>query len=243
MFAKKIVMFVLCLSLLLVLLAPAMAQDTNPTPVPSASPAANAAPEATPAPLTATTGLFVTSQFRVNVRSGPGTEFTILGKLTPADSLDITGQNTDATWLRVNFNGQEGWMFAKVVDVTGALETAPVVEAGPTAVLREGATLPSPATSGNVMVVTRFNTNLRSTFSTDADVLQIIPFNTTLQPQGRTDNGNWIMVTFGDQSGWLFAPILFFSSGEVESLPVMGTEPTASAAATTEPQASPTSNP
>jgi len=223
MLNRKLVTLVFSLGLLLAV--PALAQDTTPTPMPSASPAASATPEATPMPLAATTGLFVTTQFRVNVRSGPGTEYTILGKLTPADSLDITGQNADATWLRVNFNGQEGWVFADVVEVTGALESAPVVEAGPTAVLREGVTPPGAAASGEVVVVTRFNTHLRSDFSTSADILQTIPFNTTLRPRARTDNGNWVMVTFGDQSGWVFAPILFFSSGEIESLPVMGTAP------------------
>src|SRR3990172_7385502 len=50
--------------------------------------------------------------------------------LMPVDSVDITGQNADTTWLRVNFSGQEGWVSASIVDVTGAVEGAPVVEAG-----------------------------------------------------------------------------------------------------------------
>jgi hypothetical protein len=73
--------------------------------------------------------------------------------------------------------------------------------------------------------MTRFNSNLRSSFSTDADVLEIIPFNTELVPEGRTDNSNWLMVTFDEQSGWIYAPILFFASGEIETLPVLATVP------------------
>ncbi len=226
---KKYVL-VLMIGVLLALTIPAMAQDTTPTPAPAAP---------TAVPLVATTDLFVTSQFRVNVRSGPGLEYTRIGILTFADSVDITGQNADASWLRVNFNGQEGWVSESVVEVTGAVESAPVVEAG------AGATLSTPiapdpestAEADEVVVTTRFNTNLRSTFSTSADVLTMIPFETDLVPQGRTNDSNWVMVTFDGQSGWVYAPILFFASGEVETLPIMGTvtvaEPTAEA--TTEP--------
>jgi hypothetical protein len=91
-----------------------------------------------------------------------------------------------------------------------------------------------------VIVTTRFNTNLRSTFSTDADIVGVIPFNTELLPQGRTDNGNWVLVTFDEQSGWVFAPILFFTSGQVETLPVLGT---VTDEITTQPEAQATAEP
>ncbi len=236
MYRKQIVIVLVSLSVLLALVIPGMAQDASPTPAPDASTAAT--PEATPAPLTATTDLFVTSPFRVNVRSGPGREYTILGKLTPVDSLDITGQNADGNWWRVNFNGQEGWVFDGVVEVTGVVDSVAVVEPGPTAVLREGQTAPTSTTaSDEVLIVTRFNTNLRSESSVNANVLDIIPFNTELRPEARTSNGNWVMVTFDNQSGWVFAPILFFSSGEIASLPTMDLGGSAA------PEAQPTTQP
>jgi uncharacterized protein YraI len=216
---------VLTIGVLLALTIPAVAQDITPTP-------ATAAPAAVRQ--TASTDLFVTTQFRVNVRSGPGLEYTRIGILTFADSLDITGQNADATWLRVNFNGQEGWVAASVVQVTGDVEGAPVVEAGEGATLI-GAGTPAPTTdSGPVTISTRYNTNLRSSFSTSADILTRIPFNTELVPEGRTNDSNWLMVTFDDQTGWVYAPILFFASGSVETLPILGTValPEPSAAAT-----------
>jgi uncharacterized protein YraI len=236
MFRIRLITLVLTCGILLALVAPALAQDATPAPTEEVSPQPTVQPS-----LTAATDLFVTSQFRVNVRSGPSTDYTILGRMTPADSLDITGQNADADWLRVNFNGQEGWVFMDVVNVNGAIENAPVAEAGPTAVLRDGAIQTGATASDDVVVTTRFNTNLRSTFSTDADVLDVIPFSTELLPQGRTDNGNWVMVTFGEQSGWVFTPILFFTSGQIEALPVLGTS--TDEAATTQSQAQATAEP
>jgi uncharacterized protein YraI len=239
MFGKKLLTLMLTGCMLLALVVPALAQDT--TPDPASQPVDTTPQPAAQPPLVAATDLFVISQFRVNVRSGPSTDYTILGRLTPADSLDITGQNANADWLRVNFNGQEGWVFLDVVTVNGAIENAPVAEAGPTAVLRGGATQTGAAASGDVVVTTRFNTNLRSTFSTDADILEVIPFNTELLPEGRTDNGNWVMVNFGEQSGWVFAPILFFTSGQIETLPVLATS--TDEAVTTQSQAQATAEP
>ena len=226
MFSKKLVTLILTGGMLLALAIPALAQDTGST-TDSGSETSEAAPARTP--LTATTDLFVTTQFRVNLRSGPGINYTILDVMSFGDSLDITGQNEDGSWLRLNFNGTEAWVATRVVSVDGLLETAPVVEAGAGAVL-QGEIVPQETeattdVSGPVAVMTRFNSNLRSSFSTDADVLEIIPFNTELVPEGRTDNSNWLMVTFDEQSGWIYAPILFFASGEIETLPVLATVP------------------
>jgi hypothetical protein len=74
-------------------------------------------------------------------------------------------------------------------------------------------------------VRTLFNTNLRSTFSTEGDILDVLPFDTDLVPLGRTDDSNWLQVTVADQSGWIYAPILFFASGDVETLPILATVP------------------
>lgn len=219
MLGKKLVALVVTGGIMLALVVPTMAQDATTTPEPTAIERV---------PLAATTDLFVTSEyFRVNVRSGPATIYTTIGTLTFADSVDMTGKNTEeADWLRVNFNGQEGWVFANVVEVTGDLETVPVVEASAPVIITD-----IPLTEeieldiGDVVVTTLYNTNLRSTFSTDADVLEIVPFDTSLLPEGRTDDNNWLMVTVEDQPGWIYAPILFFASGDVETLPVLATVP------------------
>ena len=119
---KKLLTSLLTCALLLVLFVPVMAQESDP--------AAEFAAEATPAPLVASTELFVVPFYRVNVRSGPDTAYTVLGVVTPDDSLDITGKIEDGSWLRLNFNGQEGWVLADLMDVNGDLEAVPVAEAG-----------------------------------------------------------------------------------------------------------------
>ncbi len=216
---KTLISMAAAFSLALAAAAPAMAQ----TPAPSTTPEPSTVVP-TAAPLTASTALFATANFTVNVRSGPGTQYTILDKARRGDALDITGKLADGTWLRVNFNGQEGWVLASLFDVTGDLTTTQEAVAGATAVLRSGAssttTGSSTTVSGDVVGTTTGSVNLRSTPSTSGDVLVIIPFSTELTATGRTSTSNWVQVTFNNQTGWITSAVYSVSRGKVATLPV-----------------------
>ena len=82
---KTLIIMAAVLSLVFMAVVPAMAQTPAPTSTPQ--------PQPTAAPLTASTSLFATSNFLVNVRSGPGTQYTSLGKARHGDALDITCQD------------------------------------------------------------------------------------------------------------------------------------------------------
>ncbi|MEZ4667939.1 MAG: SH3 domain-containing protein [Anaerolineae bacterium] len=188
---------------------PAMAQSSTPEPAPEVP------------LLTASTELFAEANFLVNVRSGPSTKYTVLGKVHIGDALDISGRLANNTWLRVNFNGHEGWVSANLFAVNGELGTAPEAEAGPNAELRQSATQTVVTKLNTIVVIPRGNTNLRTTPTTDADVLVIVPFNTELTVTGRTANNNWVRVTFNDQTGWISAGVLFFAQGNIANAPII----------------------
>lgn len=206
---KQVFALGMTVSLLFGVMAPTLAQSATVTPEPT-----------TPA-LTASTGLFATATLLSNVRSGPGKQYTILGKARIGDALDVTGRLANDTWLRVNFNGQEGWVSASLFDITGDLTTVPEAEAGLTAVLRQTASQVIAAKLDTVMVVTNGNTNLRFAPAVDSDVLVIVPFNTELTVTGRNANNNWVRVTYNDQTGWMSAGTLFFAQGLLASAPLI----------------------
>jgi uncharacterized protein YraI len=206
MYRKHMLKVGIVIALLLVAVVPAMAQTATPAPQPT-----------TPA-MTASTAFFATANFRVNVRSGPGTQYTIIGKIRAGDALDITGRRADNAWLRVNFNGQEGWVSAALFDVTGDVATAPEAVAGPNAVLRQTASQANNTALGNVVVVTRVNANLRATPAATSDVLATIPFGTQLTVTGRTTNNNWVRVTFNNQTGWVSSGLLNFTQGNIDNV-------------------------
>jgi uncharacterized protein YraI len=112
--------------------AVALAATTAPrpadtaTPVPAAPTAAptqvppTAAPTvepATPAPILPTT--FSVNNAASNVRSGPGTNYPVLGQVRQGEQYDITGKNTAGDWWQFNFNGDPGWILANLVSVKG----------------------------------------------------------------------------------------------------------------------------
>jgi uncharacterized protein YraI len=210
-----IIGLVLCMAFAMII--PAAAQSTS-TPQPTAT--------TTPAPLmTASTSLFATSNFLVNVRSGPGRQYTVLGLVRPADALDITGKLADGTWLRVNFNGQEGWVLANLFKISGDMTTAPEAVAGSTAVLRTATT--SSTTPGAVIVIAKVDANLRALPAQTSDVLAVIPFNTQLTVTGRTAANNWVQVTFNNQTGWVSSSTLIFTQGVLSTAPLFDANGTA----------------
>jgi len=116
-----------------------------------------------------------------NVRSGPGTNYDVVGGLETGIVAPIIGKNETGDWWQVTLaTGQQGWVYGPLVEASGDTTTValatdiapppptatpePVVEAptpaptevvAPTSVVAEGepTSVPAPATSGNDFLV------------------------------------------------------------------------------------------
>lgn len=73
-------------------------------------------------------------QVRVNInnlryRTGPGTDYAILGLLDVGETLGVTAQNASGTWYRATRNGQTIWVSANAAYITelSSCDNAPVV--------------------------------------------------------------------------------------------------------------------
>jgi len=115
------------------------------TPVPTAT-AAVFVPTPTPVqqdqplpPLPSTGACVVASLTggRVNVRSGPSTDYPVLFQLSGTALAAVTGRLPDGSWFQVNVNGVTGWISTSVVRIGGQCGSVPSVTLTPT----------SPATS------------------------------------------------------------------------------------------------
>lgn len=67
----------------------------------------------------------------INVRSGPGTDYPLMGSWLAGTELELTGRNADNTWFRAPYYLGEGWMFAGLLDVSGDVNTLPVINVPP----------------------------------------------------------------------------------------------------------------
>ncbi|MCB0191342.1 MAG: SH3 domain-containing protein [Anaerolineae bacterium] len=72
---------------------------------------------------------YLTSPGSVNIRSGPGSEYPIIGTLNPNTEMPIVGRNADATWWQIDITGSStGWVANTVVQADYT-KNVPVVEA------------------------------------------------------------------------------------------------------------------
>ena len=79
---------------------PIPATETLPTPTSAGQPAAGSGP-------------VVTALVGLNVRSGPGTDYPVIGRLIEGQTAPITGRNPQGTWWQIEHSsdqGQRGWI-------------------------------------------------------------------------------------------------------------------------------------
>ena len=95
------------------------------------SDSAATAPEAV-APLPApTVPTAYTQPDRMNVRGGPGTNYTVVATVETGTALPILGVSPDGQWFQVNVDGRDdpAWVFGNLTDTAGPMEmVAPVAE-------------------------------------------------------------------------------------------------------------------
>ncbi len=89
-------------------------EPPTPTATATATPTATATATAAPTPDIA----FITTRGRMNIRSGPGTNYAIAGTVGAGTRLAITGKNAAGGWWRVDYQGQHAWIYAPLVDAT-----------------------------------------------------------------------------------------------------------------------------
>jgi hypothetical protein len=71
-------------------------------------------------------------QDQINVRSGPGTNYPIVGVLVSGQRVPAIGRSAGGDWVQISYPGVEGgiaWVYSFLITITGNL---PIIEAPPT---------------------------------------------------------------------------------------------------------------
>ncbi|HHY54936.1 MAG TPA: SH3 domain-containing protein [Chloroflexi bacterium] len=100
---------------------------TAATQVGAPSPAAAPSPVALPA--ASTIGTANVAGARLNIRSGPGSDYRIIGKAAPGEELSIAARSEDGAWLlalRNDLPEGAGWVSAPLVRLAGSVNDLPV---------------------------------------------------------------------------------------------------------------------
>ena len=120
----------------------------GPSPEPVEGPSPEPVEGSHPEPVEGPTPYAVVRTGALNVRSGPGLAYPVLGQISTNNPLAITGRNTDSTWLRVCcIAGKPGWVATGLITVQGSLAALPIVIPPP------AAATPSPTPAEQVVCV------------------------------------------------------------------------------------------
>lgn len=186
----------------------------------------------------------ISSPFGLNARALPNPDAEIITLLDNAQTLPAIARSQDNTWVQVQLeDGTLAWVFLELVTTQGDLTSLPVLSgdeaaiSAPTNVLTgtqavtETVVPPStgvitetaPATGAplgtTVVVSSTLGVNARSTASTEAEVLTLLPAGTELEAIGQNADGSWIQVALDDGTlAWIFAAALQVGPG-VANLP------------------------
>lgn len=85
----------------------------------------------------------------LNVRSGPGTAYGVIGRAKIGQTLPIIGKNETGTWWQVNLSGKKGWVSGQYTQISGSTADLPVIKvAAPPKKTAAAAAAPRPAAAG-----------------------------------------------------------------------------------------------
>ena len=107
--------------------------STNPTPTSTPMPSPTPTLTHTPAPTATSTPIpIVVFTRKMNIRGGPGTNYSVVGTASAGEQFSITGRDVSGDWWQIRYKGRSGWVYAPFVESEGG-DSVRVVAPPPTA--------------------------------------------------------------------------------------------------------------
>ena len=176
--------------------------QATPVPAPTATPvtvtpvpAPTATPIATPAAfsVTAVNDTVYISGNGVNVRSGPGTDHSVIGSENSGKQLQRTGRTSNG-WSQVAYNGQTGYVIDSLLTTTAPASSNTANSFNVT------------EASGTVKIAAASGANLRTGPGTGYSVVAVAPLNMELTRTGTS--GDWTRVSYNGQNVFVSTNLL-----------------------------------
>jgi uncharacterized protein YgiM (DUF1202 family) len=157
-------------------------------------------------PSTPTSPVGVVNTGAANVRSGPGTTYTVIAVVTRGQQVALLGRNADISWARVRVgDGTTGWLNASLIQSNVPISSLPIVQdapATPTAVISVGAL------------------NVRYGPGTGFGVITVVFRGQNVALVGRNSSATWVQVRLSNGTvGWVNANYVV-GNVPVSSLPI-----------------------
>ena len=136
-------------------------------------------------PPTVRTGKVVNCTTSVNVRSGPGTGYAILGSAKKGATYTVTGQS--GSWYKIDYNGKTGYISSTYLSVSGTTNPPPAVRTG-------------------TVINCTTSVNVRSGAGTGYAILGSAKKGATYTVTGQS--GSWYKIDFNGKTGYISSTYL-----------------------------------
>lgn len=159
-------------------------------------------------------GTGTVTAYRLNVRTGPGTNFAVIARLSTGNVVSLTGfRNADATWVQVSLpNGTGGWVSALYLRTS-----IPVSSLTP---ITGSAPAPTPP-AGALGTVNTGALNVRTGPDVSYPAFTSISNGATVTLLARNASSTWVKVILRDgRQGWVNASFLTLNV-PIGNLPVL----------------------
>ena len=160
----------------------------------------------------------------VNVRSGPSTQYPVIGQLQSGMIVNVTARSdSESNWLRISFGGQEGWVAYFTVTVIGITDRLPVAEPLAAPPGRGPAVTPTPTanrSSGGPSIEVFRRVNVRSGPGMEYERIATLEPGFMTEVTGRTGDSEWLRVEVEEGEGWV-AYFVVSVTGQLGSVPVI----------------------
>lgn len=177
-------------------------------------------------PINSPTGVSIlVNRDGVNVRLFPEIGAEVIGFVSAGWRAPATGRSPDNQWVRVDFNGEEGWLGFPVINVFGDLNSLPVAD--PRTIPYGGFESPraglTSATSSIAGRLADSGMRVRAGPSRAYPVLANAPRYTVFPLLGRTISNGWVQVNFEGTLGWVAVRYVeILGNASIVDLPVDG---------------------
>jgi uncharacterized protein YraI len=161
----------------------------------------------------------------VNVRLYPAIGAEVIGFVNAGWRAPATGRSPDNQWIRIDFNGEEGWIGFPVINLFGDINGLSVAD--PRTIPYGGFESPrsgtTSATSGISGKLELSGIRVRGGPSQAYPVLANAPRYTIFPLLGRTANNAWLQVNFEGTLGWIATRyVVIQNNASILELPING---------------------
>lgn len=166
------------------------------------------------------TGVMATAYQTVNVRSGPGTQYDIIGQLSVGDTVPVLGRDSaNARWLYVSLPDElnvRGWVAVFTVTTNGGVDGLEIVDI----TLNPDSDDDNPDQQDGVWITAFGRVNVRSGPSITYTVIGQLEIEDEAQALARSNyNNDWLFIENDSVEGWV-AYFTVTVRGNVDELPV-----------------------